>query len=90
MLIDVGEVPIGLNTIMDISFPVVCDDFSRNCRAKAFVVHQQGGYLGLMFSEIDSDVRQMLRKLLYGYATVSERVQLSQRRLVVPASRAVA
>jgi hypothetical protein len=90
MLIDVGETSLGLNTIIDISFPVICGEESRKCRAKAYVVHQQSGSLGLMFSEIDSDVRQMLRKLLFGYATVAERAFLSQRRQSVPDTRAVA
>ena len=79
MLVDIGETPLRLNTIVDISFPVACGEGSRDCKAKAYVVHQQSGSLGLMFSEIDSDVRQMLRKLLYGYATVAERAYLSQR-----------
>jgi hypothetical protein len=42
------------------------------------VVHQQAGCLGLMFSELDAGVRQMLRKMLYGYATVAERAYLYQ------------
>jgi hypothetical protein len=29
-----------------------------------------------MFSEMDAGVRQMLRKLLYGYATVAERAYI--------------
>ncbi|MEJ2454974.1 MAG: PilZ domain-containing protein [Candidatus Thiodiazotropha sp.] len=90
MLVDIGDAPLRLNTIIDISFPVVCGEISRNCKAKAFVVHQQSGSVGLMFSEIDSDVRQMLRKLLYGYATLSERAYLSQRQQEISASRAVA
>ncbi len=90
MLIDIGETSLGLNTIIDISFPVICGEESRKCSAKAYVVHQQSGSLGLMFSEIDSDVRQMLRKLLFGYATVAERAFLSQRRQSVPDTRAVA
>lgn len=90
MLVDVGETPIRLNTIIDISFPVQCGENSRSCKAKAFVVHQQAGSVGLMFSEIDSDVRQMLRKLLYGYATVAERAYLSQRQQRNYASKAVA
>jgi len=90
MLVDIGETPLGLNTIIDISFPVICGDESRDCKAKAYVVHQQSGSLGLMFSEIDSDVRQILRKLLYGYATVAERAYLAQRKTQVSANRAVA
>jgi hypothetical protein len=90
MLIDIGGTPIGLNTIIDVSFPVVCDELSQNCKAKAFVVHRQGGSIGLMFSEIDSDVRQMLRKLLYGYATPSERALMSKLRRNVSTSKAVA
>jgi hypothetical protein len=90
MLVDIGETPMRLNTIIDISFPVVCGKESRDCKTKAFVVHQQAGSLGLMFSEIDSDIRQMLRKLLYGYATLSERAYLSQRQQKTAISRAVA
>ena len=90
MLVDIGETPMDLNTIIDISFPVVCGEISRNCSAKALVVHQQGGSVGLMFSELDSDVRQMLRKLLFGYATLSERAFQSQRKHEISASRAVA
>jgi hypothetical protein len=90
MLVDIGDTPMRLNTIIDISFPVVCGEISRNCEAKAFVVHQQAGSVGLMFSEIDSDVRQMLRKLLYGYATLSERAYLSQHQQEISAPRAVA
>ena len=90
MLVEVGETQMKLNTIIDISFPVVCGEISRDCKAKAYVVHQQSGSVGLMFSEIDSDVRQMLRKLLYGYATLSERAYLSQRQQEISVPRAVA
>ena len=90
MLVDIGDTPMQLNTTIDISFPVVCGEISRNCKAKAFVVHQQTSSVGLMFSEMDSDIRQMLRKLLYGYATLSERAHLSQRQSEISASRAVA
>jgi len=90
MLIDIGEATLGMNTIVDVSFPVICGDESRKCKAKAYVVHQQSGSLGLMFSELDSDVRQMLRKLLFGYATVAERAILAQRRHESPDTRAVA
>ncbi len=90
MLVDIGESPLSLNTIIDISFPVVCNGMSRKCTAKAYVVHQQAGSVGLMFSEIDSDIRQMLRKLIYGYATLSERAYQSQRRQEISAPRAVA
>jgi hypothetical protein len=90
MLVDVGETPLGLNTIIEVSFPVACGSEFRDCSAKAYVVHQQSGSLGLMFSEIDSDVRQILRKMLYGYATVAERAHLAQRNNQVSANRAVA
>jgi hypothetical protein len=90
MLVDIGDAPMSLNTIIEISFPVECGQLSRQCTVKAFVVHKQCGSVGLLFSEIDSDVRQMLRKLLYGYATVSERAHLSQRQQKISASRAVA
>ena len=90
MLVDVGDTTLKMNTIIDISFPVICGGESRNCKAKAFVVHRQAGSVGLMFSEIDSDIRQMLRKLIYGYATLTERAYLSQRQQENSASRAVA
>lgn len=90
MLVDIGETPIDLNTVIDVSFPVICGEMSRECNTKALVVHKQAGSVGLMFSEIDSDIRQMLRKLLYGYATVSERAHLSQYRPEISNSRAVA
>ncbi len=90
MLVDIGETPLSLNTIIDISFPVECNGMIHNCETKAYVVHQQAGSVGLMFSEIDSDIRQMLRKLIYGYATLSERAYQSQRRQEVSPSRAVA
>jgi hypothetical protein len=90
MLVDISDMPIQLNPIINISFPVECGEIIRACTAKAFVVHQHSGSVGLMFSEIDSDVRQMLRKLLYGYATVSERAYLSQHQQEISAARAVA
>lgn len=89
MLVDIGESSVRPNTIIDISFPVDFGDDTQKCRAKAYVVHRQSGSLGLMFSEIDSDVRQMLRKLLYGYATLSERAR-HQRPQEITATRAVA
>ncbi len=78
MLVDVGEGPQQINTIVEVSFPVEACGGTSQCRAKAMVVHQQSGSLGLMFSELDSSVRQMLRKMLYGYATVAERAYLYQ------------
>lgn len=90
MMVDIGETPIRLNAIVDISFPLKCGEFSHNCMVKAFVVHQQSGCIGLMFSEIDSNVRQMMRKLIFGYATVSERAFLTQRQQEVFVTKAVA
>jgi hypothetical protein len=89
MLVEITENPMRLNTIIDIAFPVECGESIRACTAKAFVVHQQAGSVGLMFSEIDSDVRQMLRKLLYGYATLSERAYLSQHQQEISTVTAV-
>ena len=78
MLIDIGESAQQPNTIVEVSFPLeICGGISQ-CRAKAMVVHQKSGCLGLMFSELDPTVRQMLRKMLYGYATVAERAYLYQ------------
>ena len=90
MLIDFYETPTELDSIVEISFPVVCGELTRDCKAKAFVVHQQSGSVGLMFSEIDTNVRQMLRKLLFGYATPAERAHIDLHRQENPASRAVA
>ncbi|MCG7985542.1 MAG: PilZ domain-containing protein [Candidatus Thiodiazotropha lotti] len=78
MLVDIGEDSQQINTIVEVSFPVEACGGTSQCRAKAMVVHQQSGCLGLMFSELDSSVRQMLRKALYGYATVAERAYLYQ------------
>jgi c-di-GMP-binding flagellar brake protein YcgR len=78
MLVDVGEDSQQINTIVEVSFPVEACGGTSQCRAKAMVVHQQSGCLGLMFSELDSSIRQMLRKMLYGYATVAERAYLYQ------------
>lgn len=78
MLIDIGESSQQLSTIVEVSFPVEACGGTSQCRAKAMVVHQQSGCLGLMFSELDASVRQMLRKMLYGYATVAERAYLYQ------------
>jgi hypothetical protein len=78
MLVDIGEDSQQINTIVEVSFPVEACGGTSHCRAKAMVVHQQSGCLGLMFSELDSSVRQMLRKMLYGYATVAERAYLYQ------------
>ncbi len=90
MLVDLGETPVELDTIVEVSFPVVCGKLSKDCNAKALVVHQQSGRVGLMFSELDTHVRQMLRKLIYGYATPAERAHLDLHRHDIPAPRAVA
>ncbi|MCU7871189.1 MAG: PilZ domain-containing protein [Candidatus Thiodiazotropha sp. (ex Lucinoma borealis)] len=78
MLVDIGDSSQQLNTIVDVSFPVEACGGTNQCQAKAYVVHQQSGCLGLMFSELDAGVRQMLRKMLYGYATVAERAYMYQ------------
>jgi hypothetical protein len=90
MLVDIGKCPVALDTIVEVSFPVGCGELSRDCTAKALVVHQNNGRIGLMFSEADTNVRQILRKLLYGYATPAQRAHLDLHRQVVPVSRAVA
>ncbi|MES9990336.1 MAG: PilZ domain-containing protein [Candidatus Thiodiazotropha sp.] len=76
MLVDIGDDQHQLNPIVNVTFPVANCGGQKHCQAKAFIVHQQSGCLGLMFSELDADVRQMLRKMLYGYATVAERAYL--------------
>jgi hypothetical protein len=78
MLVDIGESEQHINKIIEISFPIEVCGGTSHCRAKAMVVHKQPGCLGLMFSELDAGVRQMLRKILYGYATVTERAYLYQ------------
>ena len=90
MLIEIDETSLKLSTIVDVSFPVTSGSESRKCSAKAYVVYQQSDRLGLMFSEIDSDVRQMLRKELFGYATLAERAYLSHKGLDGAKARAVA
>jgi hypothetical protein len=90
MLVDISDTPLTLNTIIDVSFPVACGDKSRSCSAKAYVVHQQGASVGLMFSDVDSGVRQMLRKLIFGYATTAERVHHSREVPELKVDRAVA
>ena len=76
MLVDLGDSSHRLNPVVDVTFPVESCGSRKQCQAKAFIVHQQSGCLGLMFSEMDAGVRQMLRKMLYGYATVAERAYL--------------
>ncbi|MET0091098.1 MAG: PilZ domain-containing protein [Candidatus Thiodiazotropha sp.] len=73
MLVDMGDSSLQLNKTIYVTFPVENCGENTQCQAKAMVVHQQAGCLGLMFSELDAGVRQMLRKKLYGYATLSER-----------------
>jgi hypothetical protein len=90
MLIDFSEAPVELDAIVEVSFPVVCGEMTIDCKAKAFVVHQQNGRVGLMFSDLDTNVRQMLRKLLFGYATPAERAHIDLYRQEIPAPRAVA
>jgi hypothetical protein len=90
MLVDISDTPLTLNTIIDVSFPVVYGGESRSCSAKAYVVHQQGASVGLMFSDVDSGVRQMLRKLIFGYATTAERVHHSREAPEFKVDRAVA
>jgi hypothetical protein len=77
MLVDLGDSSHQLTPIVDVTFPVESCGSRKQCQAKAFIVHQQSGCLGLMFSELDAGVRQMLRKMLYGYATVAERAYLN-------------
>ncbi len=90
MLVEISETPLVLNTIVDISFPVMCAEGSRKCNAKAYVVHQQGGSVGLMFSEVDSGVRQVLRKMIFGYATTAERIYHSRENPEIKVEKAVA
>jgi hypothetical protein len=78
MLVDIGESAQRINKIVEVSFPIDACGGTSHCRAKAMVVHKQSNCLGLMFSELDAGVRQMLRKMLYGYATVTERAYLYQ------------
>ncbi|MEJ2610385.1 MAG: PilZ domain-containing protein [Candidatus Thiodiazotropha sp.] len=78
MLVAISDSAQQINGIIDVSFPIEGGDSNQQCQAKALVVHQQSGCLGLMFSELDPGVKQMLRKMLYGYATVTERAYLYQ------------
>jgi hypothetical protein len=76
MLVDIGDSSQHLNPIVGITFPLELCGGKKQCQTKAFIVHQQSGCLGLMFSELDAGVRQMLRKVLYGHATVAERAYI--------------
>lgn len=76
MLVDIGDSSQHLNPVVEVTFPLESCGGDRQCRTKAFIVHQQSGCLGLMFSEMDAGIRQMLRKMLYGYATVAERAYM--------------
>jgi hypothetical protein len=87
MLVDIGKAPVPLDTIVEVSFPVACGKFSKDCKAKALVIYQRNGKAGLMFSEVDTYVRQMLRKLIYGYATTAERAYLDLHQQESPAPR---
>ena len=78
MSVDIGRISLEKDRLVDIVFPVNCGDESRQCKARAVVAHSSLGDIGLMFSELDSNVTQMLRKLLFGYATVSQRTYLAQ------------
>jgi hypothetical protein len=76
MLVDIGDSSQRLNPVVEVNFHLEACGEHKQCRTKAFIVHQQSGCLGLMFSEMDAGVRQMLRKKLYGYATVAERAYI--------------
>ncbi len=66
MFINVGRVQLAINALVDITFPVKCPTKSMQCKAKALVVHHRADGVGLMFSELDTNVRQMLRRVLNG------------------------
>jgi hypothetical protein len=76
MLVDIGDSSQHLNPVVEVTFHLESCGEDKQCRTKAFIVHQQSGCLGMMFSEMDAGVRQMLRKKLYGYATVAERAYM--------------
>jgi hypothetical protein len=76
MLVDIGDSSQHLNPVVEVTFSLESCGGDKQCRTKAFIVHKQSGCLGLMFSEMDAGVRQMLRKILYGYATVAERAYM--------------
>ncbi|USF86346.1 PilZ domain-containing protein [Candidatus Endoriftia persephone] len=73
MFIDIGVIKLSRNAVVELSFPVACGSGTQQCKAKALVVHHGSDGVGLMFCEMDSKVRQMLRMVLFGYATVSQR-----------------
>lgn len=68
MFINVGRVQLAINALVEITFPVKCPTKSVQCKAKALVVHHRADGVGLMFSELDTNVRQMLRRILNGQA----------------------
>jgi c-di-GMP-binding flagellar brake protein YcgR len=78
MAVDIGRDWLEPCDCVDIIFNVDCGEQVRQCRASAVVMHSRVGYSGLAFSELDSTVKQMLRKRLFGYATVSQRAYLAQ------------
>jgi len=78
MSVDLGLILLAQNEIVNVTFLVDCGDEARQCMAKAVVAHNQLGRIGLTFRDLDSKVKQMLRKELFGYATVSQRAYLAQ------------
>ena len=78
MAVDMGHRQLEPFDCVNIIFNVDCGDEARKCQASAIVMHSHSGCSGLAFSEMDSNVKQMLRKLLFGYATVSQRAYLAQ------------
>lgn len=78
MAVDVAGASLNPFDCVDVIFDVDCGDQVRECKASAVVMHSRKGRSGLAFSELDSNVKQMLRKLLFGYATVSQRAYLAQ------------
>ena len=78
MSVDICQFRLGRQQQVDIAFQVNCGDQVRQCKAKGVVVHSRKGTVGLRFKGLDSCVRQMLRRRLFGYATVSQRTYLAQ------------
>lgn len=66
------------NELVDIWFYINCDNKPCRCEAKAIIVHMRDRQIGLKFKYLDGALKQKLRKVLYGYATVSQRAYMRQ------------
>lgn len=73
-----GVVKLNIGELVEVVFPIKCGNETCEFKAKAEVVHLNGDRLGLKFQRIDSCVVQKLRRILFGYATLTQRAVLDQ------------